>query len=117
MSSPLIKRSTLDNALAVGGIVVVLLQVLLMAYTRTQVTIVLAGILINQVGVWGVASRMLPERRLYLPLRREVRHFIDMVREMNDVAAIEASDIEDVRRRMHESVDRMATVAGKAESA
>lgn len=117
MNSPLLKRSTIDNALAVGGVVVILLQVLFMAFSRTQVIIVLAGILINQVGVWGVASRMMPERRLYLPLRREVRHFIDMVREMNDVAKIEAGDVEELRRRMHESVDRMATVAGKVESA
>jgi hypothetical protein len=78
---------------------------------------VLAGILVNQVGVWGLASRMMPERRLYLPLRREVRHFIDMVRELNDVALIEASDVEEVRRRMHESVDRMAAVAGEVEPA
>jgi hypothetical protein len=117
MASSLLKRSTLDNALAVGGVVVILLQVLFMAYTRTQVAIVLAGILVNQVGVWGVASRMMPERRLYLPLRREVRHFIDMVRELNDVALIEAGGVDGVRRRMHESVDRMVGVAGEVGSA
>jgi len=113
----LLNRGNFDNLLALSGVVLILLQVLLMAYTRTQVALVLVGILINQVGVWGLASRaLLPNRRVHTPLRREVDGFIALVRRLNDAEISQAgAEIEGLRRELHEAVDRMATAAGRTE--
>jgi len=51
MNVPRLHRSAFDKSLALGGVIVILLQVLLIANTRLQVAIVLKGILVNQIGV------------------------------------------------------------------
>lgn len=108
----LLDRGVFNNILAVGGVLLVVLQVLLMAYTRAQVAVVMVGILINQAGVWGLANRVLPSRRVYLPLRREIENFIQLARDLNEATVAGSGTVDAVRRRMHESVDRMADAAG-----
>ncbi|NIR42875.1 MAG: hypothetical protein GWN99_03230 [Gemmatimonadetes bacterium] len=105
-------RSALHNTLALGGVVVILLQTLYIAYDRIQVAIILAGIIINQIGVWGLANKLLPERRVYLELRAEVDSFIGMVRELNSQAVQgDQVAVDQTKTNMHESVERMAEVA------
>ncbi len=105
-------RTAFANALALGGVAIILLQTLELADTRTQVAVVLAGIIINQIGVWRLANRLMPERRSFLQLRSEADHFIDMVRQLNS-HAVEGDDagIEQTKRAMHGSVERMVEVA------
>lgn len=107
-----VSRSAISNTLALGGVIIILLQTLYIAWERTQVAVILAGIIINQIGVWGLANKILPERRVYLLLRAEVDRFIGLVRDLNgnavrgDDAAVEQS-----RTAMHGSVDKMVEVA------
>lgn len=106
-------RAALNNALALGGVIVILLQVLWIADTRPQVAIVLAGIILNQVGVWGLAAKLLPDRRQYLKLRAEVDGFIGLVRKLNTHAVDgQDDDVQGTASAMHESIDRMVNVAG-----
>jgi hypothetical protein len=108
----ILNRSTLNNVLALGGVVIILLQTLMIAYHRIEVAIILAGILINQVGTWGLATRLLPERRDYLQLRAEVDRFIGLVRQLNASAvASHDAEVESTKALMHESIERMVSVA------
>jgi hypothetical protein len=118
MNAPRLHRSSLDKSLAIGGVILILLQVLLIADVRLHVAIVLFGILVNQVGVWGLAERLLPDRRANIELRSEVDSLIAGIRKLSclgaecDVATLEATQSD-----MHESVDRIAAmvVGGKGE--
>lgn len=105
--------STLNKTLALGGVVIVLIQVLWIAHTRVQVAVIGAGILINQIGVWGLAGRVLGERRVNLQLRSEVHAFLSLVRELNrQSVGGEKAAVDATRTAMHQAVDRMASVAG-----
>lgn len=105
-------RSALSNTLALGGVVVILLQTLYIAFDRIQVAVVLAGIMINQIGVWGLANKLLPERRVFLKLRAEVDRFIGLVRQLNGGAVKgDEAAVQETRGEMHGSVDKMVEVA------
>ena len=112
MNAPLFQRSAFDKSLALGGVIIILLQVLLIADVRLQVAVVLVGRLVNQIGVWGLAERLMPDRRTNLELRSEVDALIRLVRKLNklrtdsDPATLDATKVE-----MHESVDRIAAIA------
>jgi len=110
-------RFTLDKALALGGVIVILLQVLLIADLRWQVAVVLVGILINQVGVWGLAARLMPDRRTNLRLRSEVDVFIGLVRKLSGQSGRkDGSAFDTTTAELHEAVDRIAsTVASDQE--
>lgn len=113
-----VTREDLNRLMAVGGAVVILLQVAFITSSRLEVTVVLTGILINQIGVWGLASRLMPERRKYMLLRAEVRHFLGLVTKLNESAvAGDDQKLQITRSAMLESVERMVPVAGIEEGA
>lgn len=117
MKSTRISRTTLNRALAIIGVAVIFLQVLFIAETRVQVAIVMAGLLLNQTGTWGLASRLFPDRRIFLLLRAEVDHFLNLVRSLHMSAVDKASEqVESARGEMHKSVDRMAGIAATGEA-
>ena len=76
---------------------------------------IMAGLLIVLGGFLYAAYPVLTSERRYFALRREVEHFIDLVRELNDVAKKpEAStDVDQIKSKMTESIARMASMAGK----
>ena len=112
MNSPRFHRSSLDKSLAIGGVILILLQVLLIADVRLQVAIVLIGILVNQVGVWGLAERLMPDRRTHLELRSEVDAFIRLVRRLTGLGEeSHPATFDATKAEMHESVDRIAAIA------
>ena len=105
-------RSALSNSLALGGVIIILLQTLYIAWARTQVAVILVGIIINQIGVWRLANRILPERRVFLLLRAEVDRFINLVRELNGNAVRgDGAGVAQKQAEMHGSVDKMVEVA------
>jgi len=111
-------RTALNRALALGGVIIIMLQAALITGSRVEVGIILIGILVNQLGVWGLAARLLPDRRVYLQLRTEANHFLQLIRQLHlHALADEGVKIETVRGAMHESVDLMAAIAATAEEA
>ena len=82
---------------------------------------VIGGILLIEAGVWKLANPMLPSERRYIELRSEVDDFIDRIRRLNTQALRlrrentpdEWKLYQEVIDELHESVDRMATLAGK----
>ncbi len=90
-------RNFIDRFLTYVGVLVVLGTMIFTDASRMQVSLVLVGLLILQLGVWQVASALLPSARRNHVLRNEVDQFIKLVREMYRVAnAKDASAFETV---------------------
>ena len=111
-------------ALPILGMIIVFLAILLPSISlnlQIQILVVLIGILMIEAGVWGLTAKVLPSERRYLALRAEVDVFIGLVRDLNTRAlALEGGEspekteaFEAARASLHQSVDRMAEVAGK----
>ena len=119
-------RRIIDGSLAISGTITVFLAVVLISDLNLQARIitVLVGVLMIQAGVWKLTSPFMRNDRKYPELRKEVDEFIVRVRSLNE-AAVEAREVgtdeprvrcREIRDGMHESVDRMAELAGKTES-
>ena len=116
-------RRVLEIALPVTGMGIIFLAVLFGPESlRLQVLMVLLGILTLEAGVWGLASRFLPDERRYIGLREEVNHFIVLVPELNAAAVGKQEEdggaeheklYRDVLEQMHNSVRRMGELAGR----
>jgi hypothetical protein len=75
------------------------------------------GILMLLTAMWFASNPFLTEERLYIALRAEVDRFIGLVRQLNTATVGgDAGEIEHSKSEMHESVDRMAELAGKEEA-
>ena len=110
------------NLLVPGmGMALVLGAVLFGESMAVQLFLVVAGLLMTEAGFFRLADRFLPDERKYMALRAELDHFTNLVRQLN--AAALARDREDdqanrflfdeVREKMHQSVDQMVRFAGK----
>lgn len=118
-------REVIESSIPIAGAVIIFLALILVSdhHPLIRLGIVLLGILVIEAGVWKLTSPFLPSERRYLDLREEVDAFIMMVRALNRAAlqARASGDIESWRQvheilgTMHNSVDHMAQLAGKAE--
>ncbi len=79
-------RDVIDRLVIYTGVVLVLGMMLFTEASVWQTLLVLFGLLLVQLGVWRVASALLPNSRRNQPLRDEVDQFIKLVREMYRVA-------------------------------
>ena len=114
-------RRILEIALPVAGMGIIFLAVLFGSDSlQLQVLLVLLGILILEAGVWGLASRILPDERRFLRLREEGEHFVTLIRELNAAAVAKKEGdgsaeyekrFRDALEQMHASVRRMGEVA------
>ena len=114
-------RRILEIALPVLGMGVIFLSVLFGSDSlQLQVLSVLFGILILEAGVWGLASRLLPDERRYIELREEVEHLIGLIPELNTSAVArldpdgskeDGERFHDVLEQLHDCVRRMGEVA------
>lgn len=115
----------IESSIPIAGAVIIFLALILISdeHPLIRLGIVLLGILVIEAGVWKLTSPFLPSERKYLDLREEVDAFVMMVRALNRAAldARAVGDTESWRRvhdilgTMHNSVDHMAQLAGKAE--
>ncbi len=116
-------RYAFDTWMPIIGVMVILSAVLFVDEIRVQVAIVIIGILLVEAGVWKLSQLLLPNERQFVGLRAEGDHFIMLIRHLNASAlALKAHDnqdnqqaVDNVRDAMHQSVDRMVTVAGQTE--
>lgn len=115
-------RKLVNTGLPVAGTLLVLAAVLLVIDLRTQIALVIAGLLMVEVGVWKLANPLLPNERRFHALRTEVDRFIVLVRNLNDAAlrvkvegGAAVSSLEEARSALHTAVERMTAVAGKTD--
>ncbi len=114
-------RNVVSFVIPVAGMVIVLAAVLVVGSPRVELGLVVVGLLLVEGGVWRLAGAALPSERRYLALRAESNRFIAMVRQLNAAAvALRFEDsaaakrmLEETKRAMHRSVERMVVVAGR----
>ena len=98
----------------IGMTLVFVNAVLYFGDANMRVLIVSVGILLLASGVWYAGNPYLKNERRYLELRAEVDSFIGLVRELNAAGhGKPQGELNRVNAAMHESVDRMAQLAGK----
>jgi hypothetical protein len=106
------------------GVCVTLGATLLIDAPHTRVGVVVFGLLLIEMGVWKLANQLLPDERQFHALRAEGDQFLLLLRHLNETAAVLKHDrtpenhraFEEVRELMHQSVERMAEVAGKTDA-
>lgn len=114
-------RNIITFAVPVAGMVIVLLAVLVVEPPRTELGLVVLGLLLVEGGVWRLAGPVLPNERRYLALRAESNRFITLVRQLNaEAVALRQQEtpgarlaMDETKRAMHRSVERMVAVAGR----
>jgi hypothetical protein len=117
-------RQATNKGMPIVGVAVILSAVLLIRELRLQLAVVVVGLFLVEAGVWNLSQWVLPNDRQYVGLRAEGDHFIMLIRQLNEAAVqLKAQDdnpkreaFEAAREAMHESVDKMARLAGKTEN-
>ncbi len=110
------RREAVNSILVLGGVVIVVVQVLAIADSRLQMAVVAGGIMMIYWGVLRLRNELLQEKRVYQKLRSEVEHFLRLVREINARAiGGESTLVDDTKAAMQHCVDRIASVAGVAD--
>ncbi len=118
-------RDGIEAAFALVGIGFIFASVLLGSPINPQLqwTFLLVGLLILEARVWGLTSRILGKKRIYLGLREEGDNFIGLMRMLNETAVARDDGHEHDKRfrhtseEMHASVERMSDLAGQATDA
>ncbi len=79
-------RRVVDRIVVYGGVLVVLSAIVVTDTSLNQVVLVLLGLLLVQLGIWRIASRVFPGRRTNQRLRDEVDQFLASIRELYRLA-------------------------------
>lgn len=112
-------RRSIDAVLTLAGILVIFGSVFFANTIGVQALflLVLFGVLIMEIGVWRLSSRLLPSERKFSLLREEGDNMITLIRELHASAIAKDRGEEDAKRfqqtlaSMHDSVVRMAELA------
>lgn len=114
-------RRSYEVALTLTGVVIIFGSVLFAVEVgiQLQFMMVLVGVLLMEVGVWGLSSRLLPSTRKFKYLRDEGDRMIELIRALNAAAIARDRGEEDAKHfqqtlaEMHESVVRMSEIAAQ----
>lgn len=110
-------RTLINKVLALLGVVVIVVPSSMQEEFWVLFIADLVGIALITVGVWGLGSRLFPDRRVYVGLRSEVDHFIALVRKLNQHALEgDTAIVEQIREEMIAAIDRMTAAAGRADA-
>ncbi len=105
-------RNVIDRVVTYTGVLLVLVTVIFTDASAMQIPLVVAGLLLLQVGMWRGASRLLPSARRNFALRGQVDQFIKLVREMYRVAnAKDASAFETVAEKLRARTEAVIDAA------
>lgn len=86
-----IMRQLADRLFAYLGTFVILVAVLIDGVSIPATIVVIVGLLLLQVGVWHIASQILPSERKNSELRASIDVFIDIVRDLRKALPIDSS--------------------------
>ncbi len=93
--------------------------VLYFEHTITRVGVLSVGMLLLAASAWYSDNRYFKNKRRFLRLRAEIDSFIALARELNAAGDTQQprGEMDRLNAAMHESVDRMAQLAGKPDIA
>lgn len=99
-------RTFIDRAVVYVGTAVVLAACILVGVPPVAMVAIIMGLLIVQLGVWHAASSSMPSGRKYHDLRSTVDVYIDLVRELRRISAVDpiAGGMDDMRVSMIEAL-------------
>ena len=111
----------MDAGLTGLGIGVIFTAVLISSALTLQMQLLLAliGVLLMEVGVWGLSNKLFPSERRYTELREEGDSIIQLIRQLNAAAVardqgVDADDrFQSTLDEMHDSVKRMSELASR----
>ena len=105
-----VATATLGITLVIGSVVLIYGP-----NDPSRLVFVTFGLVILVLSIWFAAHPFIKSTRHFMPLRREVDAFIDLVRVLNRQAqaAVAPEDIENTKARMYEAVERMVAASGK----
>ncbi len=112
-------RRNIDAGLTGLGIAVIFSSIILGTSLdiRAQMPIALLGVLLMEAGIWGLASKLVPNQRKYTKLRTEGDNMLQLIRELNAAAIAKERGEEDSKRfqdtlaEMHDCVVKMSNLA------
>ena len=105
-------RNVIDRVVTYTGVLLVMGTVIFTEASAPQMLLMLSGLLILQLGVWRVASRLLPSARRNHALREKVDQFIQLVRELYRAAnAGDASEFETVAYNLRARTEHVIDAA------
>ncbi len=107
----------------VGGVLLVFSDLLIPSAFRSAVIFGI-GLAMILAGLWRVLYSLIPNERRFTALREEVDTFLESVRQLNAVAYAARQEahiwypqaIRDLKASLHDSVERMADIAGVPEA-
>ena len=102
---------------AILGMMLVFASILFLyfAHPTARIITVSIGMIVFVGGMWYAANPFIKNERRFLKLRAEVDQFIALARDLNrDSIAGDSEAGERVKAAMHESVERIGGLAGKA---
>lgn len=116
-------RRAIEISIPIAGTMLVLGGILAFEQRRAQIVAAVIGLVVIEVGIWGLVRPVLPNERRYFGLRGETDRFLGLVRMLNRAALTLAERdsprarrrLDQIRGTMIESVGRMALVAGKTD--
>ncbi len=103
---------------AILGMMLVFASVLFLYFEHpnARIIVVSIGMIVFLGGMWYAANPFIKNERRFLKLRAEVDRFIALVRDLSRAASAGDSEAgERVKAAMHESVERIGGLAGKAD--
>lgn len=105
-------RFVFDQFLTLFGVALTVIPVAVLSDSWAPILMVIAGVLLIGSGAWRLSNKLFPDRRLFVGLRAEVEHFMELVPRLN-AAALKGENVEPLRDEMRDAVDRMVMLAGK----
>lgn len=105
-------RFVFDQFLTLFGVALTVIPVAVLSDSWAPILMVIAGVLLIGSGAWRLSNKLFPDRRLFVGLRAEVEHFMELVRRLN-AAALKDENTEPLRDELRDAVDRMVMLAGK----
>jgi len=116
-----ILRKILDIGLPLAGVVIILSAILFLQEIRSQISVVLVGIIFIESGIWKISNRILPDDRKFCYLRSEIDTFIILCRQLNSAAlklnkknsAENEKVFNNIRDDLENCLERIVETAGK----
>lgn len=105
-------RTLLERLLALGGLVIVLLEIFAFGFSAIHVLVLAVGTLMVYVGTWRLTGGFMRDRSNVV-LRSEIERFLILVRQLYaSRSKADSASIHETKAKVRESAERIISAAG-----